>query len=102
RAVRRWVIHLLRRDHGALLAGLPLEELLRLLMHEDVEVVELAAEILRGRPGLEDLSLDRWLSLLETPNPAALEILCELIASHVRPERLTLEQVVKLAGSRPL
>ena len=102
RPVRQWTIRMIRRDVAAVLGGLPLEELLGLLAHEDAEVVALAAESLRQAPGLTDLSLERWLALLETPNPAALEILCELITKHVAPEKVTLEQAAQLALRRPL
>ena len=44
----------------------------------------------------------RWLALLDTLNPQTLEILCELIATHLRPERVTFDQAVRLAASRPL
>jgi hypothetical protein len=102
RPVRQWVIRLIQRDHGAILTRLPLVDLLELLSHEDSDVVALAAEALRQAPGLDALSLERWLQLLETPQPAALDIICELMAKHLQPERLTLEQAVKLASSRPL
>jgi hypothetical protein len=102
RAVRQWAIRLIRRDHPALPASLPLEDLLGLLAHEDPEVVALAAEALRGKEGLDRLSLETWLRLLETPNRAALEILCELVKAHFAPERATLEQSVWLARRRPL
>jgi hypothetical protein len=65
-------------------------------------VVALAAELLRDRPGLEDVPVEAWLQLLERANPEALEVLCELIELKLRPERLTLEQVVQLASARPL
>lgn len=102
RPVRQWVIRLIQRDHGAVLARLPLVELLELLTHEDSDVVLLAAEALRQAPGLDALSLERWLQLLETPQPMALDILCELMAKHIRADRLTLAQAVQLASSRPL
>ena len=102
RPVRQWVIRLLRRDHATVLAGLPLVELLGLLAHEDAEVVALAAEALRGAVGLDTVSLERWLALLETPNVEVLDILCELMATHLRPDGVTFEQAVRLAGSRPL
>ena len=35
-------------------------------------------------------------------NTAALEIICDLIAKHLRPEQVTLDQAVRLATSRPL
>jgi hypothetical protein len=102
RPVRQWAIHMIRRDPANILAGLPVDELLALLAHEDAEVVALAAETLRQSPNLESLSAERWLALLETPNPAALEILCELIGQYMKPDRVTLEQAVRLASSRPL
>jgi hypothetical protein len=102
RPVRQWAIRLVRRDHGPFLSGLPLAELLALLGHEDAEVVALGAEALRGATGLERVSLDQWLHLLETPNPAVLEILCQLMVTHLRPEQVTLEQAVALARRRSL
>lgn len=102
RPVRQWAIRLIRRDHDAVLAALPLIELLDLLAHSDFEVVALAAEALRSAPGLDDLSLDRWLALLETPTPEALDILCELMARHLHPDKATLDQTVRLACRRPL
>ena len=46
--------------------------------------------------------MDRWLALLETANPQSLDVLCELIAEKLDPTRVTFEQAVKLASSRPL
>jgi hypothetical protein len=57
---------------------------------------------LRHAPGLEALPLERWLALLETPHPSALEVLCELMAARLDPKRLTFRQVAELARSRPL
>lgn len=102
RPVRQWAIHFIHRNPSRFRAAAALEEWLHLLFHEDDEVAALAAEMLRDAPGLDELSLERWLQLLETPNAAALEVLCELIAVHVRPERVRLEQAVQLACSRPL
>jgi hypothetical protein len=102
RPVRQWAIHFIRLDPAKFRAAAPLEEWLGLLFHEDAETAALAAEMLRDAPGMGDLSLERWLQLLETPNATALEVLCELIAAHVRPERVSLEQALHLACSRPL
>ncbi len=102
RPVRQWVIHWIRRDPTKFRDTVSLDDWLGLLFHEDAEVATLAAELLRAAPGLDQLSVERWLSLLETPNALALEILCELIAAHVRPERVSLEDAARLACSRPL
>lgn len=102
RPVRQWAIHWLRRDPSKVRDVATLEEWLGLLFHDDSEVAALAAEMLRDAPGLERLSVERWLELLETPNVLALEVLCEMIVAHVRPERVSLEDAARLACSRPL
>jgi hypothetical protein len=102
RPVRLWAAYFIRRDSARFRAAVTLEDWLALLSHEDAEAAALAAEMLRDTPGLNDLSVERWLQLLETPNATALETLCELIVAHVRPERVSLEQAVLLACSRPL
>jgi hypothetical protein len=100
RAVRQWVLRLIQRDHGKLFAGLPLVELLALLSHEDVEVVAIAAEALRQAPGLDRISVERWLDLLDAKQPLAIEVICELMATHLRPNQLRFDQAVALASSR--
>jgi hypothetical protein len=102
RPVRQWAIRLLRRDPAGYLANVPLDELLGLLSHEDAEVAELAAEVLPHVRGLGTLAVDRWLALLDTPNPSALDILCTLMATHVQSDQVTLTQAVQLAASRPV
>jgi hypothetical protein len=102
RTIRQWAIVLIRRDPAKNRDAATLDEWLRLLFHDDSEVAALAAELLRDAPGLSELSVDRWLSLLETPNVLALEILCELIVGHVRAERVGLADAVRLGCSRPV
>ncbi|HTU22644.1 MAG TPA: hypothetical protein VMG10_31685 [Gemmataceae bacterium] len=102
RPVRQWAIHGIRRDPARMRDAVSLDEWLGLLFHDDSEVATLAAEWLRDASGLDRLSMERWLSLLETPNALALEILCELIVAHVHAERISLEDAVRLACSRPL
>jgi hypothetical protein len=102
RPVRQWALFLLRRDHADWLAALALEELFGLLGNEDAEVAALAAELLRDRPELDSLPVERWLGLLETASPQALDVICELMAARLHPERLSWEQLIRLAGSRPL
>ncbi len=101
RPVRQWAIHWLRRDPAKVRDAATLDEWLGLLFHDDSEVAALAAELLRDAPGLDRLSVERWMSLLETPNALALEVLCELIVGHIQAERVGLEDAVRLACSRP-
>jgi hypothetical protein len=102
RPVRQWAIRWIRREPAALRDIVSLEEWLNLLFHEDSEVAALAVELLRFAPGLSALSVERWLSLLETTNVLVLETLCEMIVAHVQPERVSLADAVRLACSRPL
>ena len=102
RPVRQWAIHLIRRDPAAVLKHLALDELLKLLTHADDEVVTLAGETLERAPGLDVVPLERWFALLETPNATALDIICGLMARHVRPEQVSFADVVRLASSRPV
>jgi hypothetical protein len=101
RPVRQWAIQMVRR-HEAARATIGLDELLTLLGHEDPDVVALVAELLRQAKGLDTLSVERWLAVVETAAPTALEVVVELMRLHLGAESLTLEQVVRLTASRPV
>lgn len=101
RAVRGWALRMIRKDLAAVLPVFPLEDRIRLLQHDDPDVVQLAAELMRGDPALRDVPAERWLGLVETVNPAALDILCELMTQLVPPDRVSLEQAVRFAALRP-
>jgi hypothetical protein len=101
RPVRQWAIQMIRR-HEPAGATIRLEELLGLLGYDDADVVALAAERLREAKGLGAIDAERWLELVETANPAALAVIVELMRVHVDERRLTFDQVVRLAASRPV
>lgn len=100
--VRRWAIRRVEADLAAHRSALSLDGWLGLLGHDDPAVVALAAGMLDAFEGLETLGVDRWISLAESTDPSALEALCNLIAGHVRPDRVTPMQAVRLAALRPL
>jgi hypothetical protein len=100
RTVRAFAIALLRRDHAAELRSLPLKGIRDLLRSPHDEVQTFAAELLRGASGVQNLSIEEWLTLLRLDNPTALPILCELVEKTVRPERLSLAQTIELACAR--
>jgi hypothetical protein len=102
RPVRGWAVRRVRRDQAAVLAVFPLEERLALLEDDDPEVVGLAADLIRDDPGLAAIPPARWLALVETASPAALDVLCGLIERLVSPDRVTLAEAVRLAVARPL
>ena len=93
---------MIRRDLPAVSAVFPLEERLGLLAHDDPDVVALVADLIRDDPGLNELPVERWLALIEGSGPNALELLCELIERRVAPQRVSMEQALRLALSRPL
>ena len=101
RPVRQWALFFLRQD-PTLLDRAELDVLLELLQSTEPEIVALAARALEIRPGLESISAERWLRLLETAPPTALDAVCSLVRSRLHATSLTLEQNVRLACRRPL
>lgn len=102
RPVRGWAIRTIRRNPTAILTVFPLVERLALLEDDDPEVVGLAADLIRDDPGLAAVPTARWLALVETASPAALDVLCGLMEQLVPADRVTLAEAVRLAGARPL
>lgn len=102
RPVRQWALRLLRKQGQALDKLLPIEEWLDWLTHPDPDVVSLAADILRKSSELEKLSAERWLKLVDGAGPESLDLICELMATHIRPEKISLAQALDLAMRRPL
>lgn len=101
RPVRQWALFFLRQD-PTLLDRADVDVLLELLKSSEPEIVALAARALESRPGLESISAERWLQLLETSPPSALDAVCSLLRTRLQPTSLTLEQLVRLACRRPL
>lgn len=101
RPVRQWAVRMIRRDHAALLENLPAEELFALLASDDVELMELAAEILGRLPNLAQLGIERLLGLVENANPQSLEFLCKLVQA-LKPEEVGLTRAARLAALRPI
>jgi len=95
RLVRVWAMQLLCREHREY--GGTLDDLLRLLDHEDTEVQQLGVKLLEGMAGVETLPVDFWLRLLHVRNPEVLVLLCDLMAQKIAGERLNLQQCVELA-----
>ena len=101
RLVRTWVAQLLETAHEDQLGVVELKLLLPLLDHTDEAVCEFAARQLSRSTHLASLPLDSWFGLLETRNGAALELICRAMVEHVRPERLSLADCIRLACAAP-
>src|SRR5262249_32443173 len=74
----------------------------QLLAQPDATVAGLAVEVLRDLPDVSVLGVERLLGLVEAPSAETLEIVCGFLAARLGPDRVTLEQAVRLAASRPL
>jgi len=102
RPVRSWAVRMIRKHAEAVSPVFSLEERLVLLGHEDSDVASLAAELLRDDPRLREVPLDRWLKLVETASPEALDVVCELMERLIPDDAVTLPQAVGMALKRAL
>jgi hypothetical protein len=101
RLVREWAMELLRSYHQEALSELTPEEVMVMLDHDAVDVQEFGAELLQTATGLAKTPLTVWLKLIETRNPTALAVICDLMKEHVSAERLSLDQMLDLANAAP-
>ena len=95
--VRAWTVAWLRAHYATELAALSVAQVTALVTAPYAELQVLGAELLRRVPGLETLPLATWLELLAIDNPIVLVVICEMVAKHVTPARLTLAQCIALA-----
>lgn len=100
RAVRLWARQLLERHHRHAFASMPVETLLRLLTHDDVELQQFGATLLSTLSGIDQWPVAAWLELLEVDDPTALAIVCDEFARRVKSDRLALDQTLDLAVTR--
>ncbi len=99
RPVVAFLLQMLRQHHAPALASLTLDQLRPLLDSPREEIQVFSAQQLRNVTGLEKLRVRDWIILMTLRNQHALPIVCELVAEHVTPERLTLDQCIGLASS---
>lgn len=98
--VRNIALMLLRKYHGPALKKVPLAQIVALLKSPYSQAQTLSGELLENAAGLESFTLTEWLGLLQIDNPYALPVLCRLVARHIAPESVSLEQCVQLACTR--
>jgi hypothetical protein len=102
RLVRTWTLAILTEAHQERLDNLDVLQIIKLLANDDESVVEFAARQFSRSSRLASLPLDTWFRLLETPNLAAIDWICKAMAEHVRSERLSLTDCVRLACAAPV
>jgi hypothetical protein len=101
RTVRAFVLDVLRRDYASSLHTIPVLRLRALLLSPHEETQTFAAELLRNARDIHLLPIADWLELLAIETPTALDIVCQLVAKHVSPSRLSLADCVALGCQRP-
>ncbi|MCA9605520.1 MAG: hypothetical protein KC619_07985 [Myxococcales bacterium] len=96
--VRRFLVRWLEREEPDALAALSAAQLKPLLMspHGDVQVF--AASLVDGAKGFGTFRISDWMDLLELDNLEVLPTICALVEKHVSADRLSLEQLVRLAS----
>jgi hypothetical protein len=102
RPVSMWAMQMLRRNFPERLARLTIDELLAWVISPNTVLNELALEQLETRGGLERVSVDQWLKLMDGARPELLARLCDLVGRAVKPESVTFADAVKLAMQRPV
>ncbi len=100
RTVRAWATRRIGGEPGRFRGTLDAGGWFGLLGHDDPDVARLAAGMLGDDPGgLDAIEVDRWVGLIESSRPEALEANCDLARRHVRPDRASTAQALRLAGS---
>jgi hypothetical protein len=102
RPVSMWALQMLRRNFPERLTQLTLEELLAWVISPNSVLSELALELLEKRGGLESVSVEQWLKLMDGARTELLDRLCDMVARAVKPEHVTFADAVKLAMQRPV
>ena len=100
RTVRAWLARWLRAHHAERLAQLAYPQIKRLVMSPHDEVQTLGGELFGKLAGLESLAIGEWLELLAIENLDVVTIVARVVAQHVSPGRLSLEQCIALACAR--
>jgi hypothetical protein len=102
RFVRLWAMQLLDAAHADRLATSGASLLLGLISHSDEEISSFAAKHLQNSPHLQNLPLDDWLKMLQSPHHATLSFVCDAMQKHVRADRLSLAECIRLACAAPV
>ena len=101
RVVRQWAIRWLQTESPDTLDRIPVETLLGWVARGVPDLAEFAIDCLKRASGLENVTADRWLALVETAPAEVIDLVCELVARYVTADKLTLAETVRLARQRP-
>jgi hypothetical protein len=102
RPVSMWAMQMLRKNFPERLTRLTLDELLAWVISPNAVLNELALEVLETRGGLESVTVEQWLKLMDGARSELLDRICEMVARNVKPEAVSFADAVKLAMQRPV
>ena len=102
RPVSMWAMQMLRKHFPERLTKLTLDELLAWVISPNTVLNEFALEILETRGGLESVTVEQWLALMDNARTELLDRICEMVARNVKPESVSFADAVKLAMQRPV
>jgi hypothetical protein len=102
RAVSLWALKMIRRHFPERLLRVETAELLRWLVADNAILSDLAIELLQSRGGLEKISAEEWLRVIEAARPELMDRICDMILRAVKPEQVSFTDAVRLAMLRPI
>jgi hypothetical protein len=101
RAVRQWAVWMLRQHHKDWLATQgTVATFLKLADHPDPDLSGLGFDLLERAADLASVPVEEWLARLDGDDLERLQRLSSLLARRLDPERVSLENAVKLAVYR--
>lgn len=102
RPVSMWAMQMLRRHFPERLTKLTLDELLAWVISPNTVLNELALEVLETRGGLESVTIEQWLALVDGARTELLDRICDMVARNVKPGAVSFADAVRLAMQRPV
>jgi hypothetical protein len=101
RAVRQWAVWMLRQHHADWLATQgTVATFLKLADHPDPDLSGLGFDLLERAADLASVPVEEWLARLDGDDLNRLQRLSTLLARRLDPERVSLENAIKLAVYR--
>ncbi len=100
RTVRAFALDLMKQEYAESLRTIPVLRIRALLLSPHEEAQTFGAELLSKSSQIHLLPIADWLELLTVKAPMALSLICDLVAKHVSPSRLSLDDCVALGCGR--
>jgi hypothetical protein len=100
RTVRSFLRALLTREYKEDVKRLSVFQIKRLLMSQYEDAQEWGSSLLRSAKGLDLLSVNDWLSLLQIQNATIAPVMAELAEKYLKAQSLSLAQCIAVAKAK--